>query len=333
MRYDDDFDDPRDARERSRLEQRRAYRTAARRRAVRRNRIMVASACALIAIAVVLLVTVGPLKSSLFGKAGSSGKRQAASRSGDAGSKARVDGKASGSTAPESKWHHYKTSDVRPPTVAIVVDDVGNTTEVVDDWLAIDAPMCFAVLPYNSLSQKLANTLFDAGQVVMMHVPTDNQPPNTLSGKGQLSTGMDRKTVFATLDEDIKTIPHVMGMNNHQGGRGCDQLDLMTYEVQWAKSRGLFVVDSNSSVNSKVTEACKAAGLPKRRNQVFIDHTNDPAKISLAMRELADLAKTNGTAIGICHWHRPNTARTVGAMVKTLKAEGIHFAFARDITN
>jgi hypothetical protein len=123
------------------------------------------------------------------------------------------------------------------------------------------------------------------------------------------------------------------GMNNHQGGRGCDQLDLMTYEVEWAKSKGLFVVDSNSSVSSKVSQACVALGLPRRKNLVFIDHQNEPDYIRGAMRELAGLARKNGTAIGICHWHRPNTAAVVGEMINTLKAEGIHFAFARDISD
>jgi len=52
-----------------------------------------------------------------------------------------------------------------------------------------------------------------------------------------------------------------------------------------------------------------------------------------AMRELAGLARKNGYAIGICHYHRPNTATVVGEMITALKAEGIHFAFARDIND
>lgn len=343
MNYDDDLNDPpEDARARKRIEQRRAFRLAERRRIARRNRTIVITATAFIVIAVVLLVTVGPLKSTFFGKA-----KGAKASAGEAvkkdegkkddrksdGKKATAKGSQAKSTAPESNWHYYKASDVRPPTIGIVVDDVGNNKEFMNTWLAIDAPICFAVMPYPPLSEELANTMFDAGQVVMMHIPTDNQPPNSFSGKGQLATGMDKQTVFSTLDADLKAVPHAMGVNNHQGGRGCDQLDLMTYEVQWAKSKGMFVVDSASSNNSKVTTACKALGLPRRCNQVFIDHTNDPAKISAAMRELAGIAKKNGTAIGICHWHRPFTAITVGSMIKTLKAEGIHFAFARDISN
>jgi len=214
-----------------------------------------------------------------------------------------------------------------------VIDDTGNIRDRLPYWTAIDAPLTFAVMPYPPLSKELADKLYLNGYDIFMHTPTDNMPPNSFAGTGQLATGMSRQTVFQTLDKDILNVPHAIGMNNHMGGRGCDQLDLMTYEVEWAKSKGLVVVDSASSVASKVTKACLALGLPKRLNEVFIDHQNEPDYIRKAMRELASYAKKNGTAIGICHWHRPNTATVVGEMIKTLRAEGINFAFAKDITD
>ena len=82
-----------------------------------------------------------------------------------------------------------------------------------------------------------------------------------------------------------------------------------------------------------MTQACLALGLPKRLNEVFIDHQNDPAYIRSAMNQLAGIARKNGTAIGICHWFRPNTPSVVGEMITTLRAEGIHFAFVKDISD
>lgn len=107
----------------------------------------------------------------------------------------------------------------------------------------------------------------------------------------------------------------------------------MTFECQWAQERGLFVVDSDSSTSSKVTKAATSLGMPRRLNQLFIDHQNEPDYIRKIMRQLADMARRNGTAIGICHFHRPNTPTVVGEMVQTLKSEGIHFAFVQDIHN
>jgi len=226
-----------------------------------------------------------------------------------------------------------KKSDTRPPSVAIVVDDVGLDEANLPQWLAIDAPLSFAVMPYCVISAGLSDQLYDAGYLVMMHIPTENMPPNTYSADGQLSCGMDSSTVSETLDADLATVPNVSGINNHQGGQGSADLQLMTYECEWANSKGFYVVDSNSAVDSKVAQAAVSLGLGHKLNEVFIDHENDPDYIRTAMRNLADLATKNGYAIGICHFHRPNTPAVVGEMVKVLAEEGIHFAFARDIDN
>jgi hypothetical protein len=226
-----------------------------------------------------------------------------------------------------------KESDPTAPTIAIVVDDTGLSTENLNQWLAIDAPITFSTLPYCAATSELAEGLYQAGFRIMMHIPTENNPPNSFSGKGQLAVGMDRATVFSTLDADLATVPHVVGINNHQGGRGCNDLQLMTYECQWAQERGLFVVDSDSSTSSKVTKAAASLGMPRRLNQLFIDHDNNPDYIRKIMRQVADIARRNGTAIGICHFHRPNTPRIVGEMIQTLEGEGIHFAFVQDIHN
>jgi polysaccharide deacetylase 2 family uncharacterized protein YibQ len=226
-----------------------------------------------------------------------------------------------------------KRSNTSPPSVGIVVDDVGNIESKLAEWTKIDAPLSFSVMPYPPLSQKLAEELYKAGYLVMMHIPTENQPPNSFSGEGQLSTNMNKQDVFVTLDGDLSKVPNVSGINNHQGGKGCNDLQLMTFECEWAKQHGFYVVDSKSSTNSMVSYAAVQLGMGRKSNQVFIDHQNDPQYIRSAMRELAGIARKNGYAIGICHWHRPNTASTVGEMVRKLKAEGIHFAFARDINN
>lgn len=241
---------------------------------------------------------------------------------------------AAGTARPhDGRMPPEKASDLRPPCVAIVVDDVGNGDANLGQWLAIDAPLSFAVMPYYPNIAEQAERLHQAGFQVMMHVPTANQPPNSFSGKGQLESGMSRETVFSTLDADLAQIPRVVGINNHQGGAGLNDLALMTLECEWARERGLFVVDSNSSVKPQAAVAAANLGMDRKKNQVFIDHDNDPDYIRQAMRNLAGLARRNGYAIGICHWHRPNTPAVVGEMVRTLRAEGIHFAFVQYVNN
>jgi polysaccharide deacetylase 2 family uncharacterized protein YibQ len=319
--------------ERERVELRRTARRAAARKRKRRAQAIAVTIALLIIVAVVLFSPWGPMKGLLFQKSTAAKKTLAAETTKTPTLHGLSTSHKTYSGSVKAKGPPVKVENRTPPCVAIVVDDTGNGASYLPSWQKIDAPLTFSVFPWPPLSQQLADTLYADGYEIMMHVPTDNMPPHTDAGPGQLSTGMTRAQVFQTLDADVANVPHVVGFNNHEGGRGCDQLDLMTYEVEWAKSKGLFVVDSASSAHDKVTQACLALGLPKRLNEVFIDHQNDPPYIRSAMRELATIARKNGTAIGICHWFRPNTPSVVGEMITTLRAEGIHFAFVKDITD
>ncbi len=228
---------------------------------------------------------------------------------------------------------NLKESNTEPPTIAIVVDDTGSSSDTLDLWLKIDAPLTFSVFPYCTDLNWMVEKLYDEGYEIMLHMPTENQPPNSYSGYGQLSVGMTREQAFSALDKALASIPHAEGINNHQGGKGCNDLQLMTYMCEWAKERGLYVVDSNASTHSMVSEAAVSLGMPRRRNQVFIDNSRDPESLRTMMRRLADVARQNGTAIGICHFNHPNVPKVVGEMIEVLRAEGFHFAFVRDVSN
>lgn len=315
----------------------------ARRRRMRRmrrlRRTCAAAACLLLLLVAFILSPWGPGRAVFFGKSGGgegvseSGRGAEAASSGEGGEAVAGESQAGVQEKEGGPGRVEKVSIPDPPAVAIVVDDTGADPGNLGRWLAIEAPLTFSVLPHCQNSASVAERLYDSGYRIMLHVPTENEPPNSYSGAGQLSVGMDLDTVFATLDGDLATVPHAEGINNHQGGKGCNDYQLMRYMCEWARQRGLFVVDSASSVRSQVTRAAQDLGFPRRCNQVFIDHQNDPGYIREAMRRLARIARQEGTAIGICHFGRPNTPSVVGEMIRELRAEGINFAFVEDIHN
>lgn len=316
---------------------------AARRRRMPRlrrlRRTCVVAGCLTLLLVAFLLSPWGPCRSVFFGGHGGEGmpgggvQDVAMTSSVEAGAPRPEEGEGSaveGEQARETA-REEKVSETDAPTVSIVVDDTGYDVSNLERWLAIDAPLTFAVLPHCRDSASVAERLYSAGFRIMLHVPTENEPPRSYSGVGQLSVGMSREAVFATLDGDLSSMPHATGINNHQGGRGCNDYQLMFLMCEWARERGLFVVDSDSSTHSQVTRAAQDLGFPRRRNLVFIDHRNEPEYIREAMRRLARIARQEGTAIGICHFHRPATPSVVGEMIKELREEGIHFAFVEDI--
>lgn len=226
-----------------------------------------------------------------------------------------------------------KTSDTGQPTIGLIVDDVGESTEYLDNWLAIDAPLTFSILPRTAHSQELAEQLYEAGYRIMLNIPTESQQPHPYAGKGQISMGVDRGTLLRTLDDNLATVPHASGINNHEGQAACTDLQLMLWQCEWAKANKLFVVDSRTTKNSMVSTAAEALGLDRKYNQVFIDEYNRPDYIRSAMGQLASLARANGVAIGICNFPRSNTATIVRESILELQAQGIHFAFVQDLRN
>lgn len=325
--------DDREITDHSSVEERRQRRRRLRRRARTRD-LVITGALILVIFTAVLFSPIGPFADVLFPESEPSEQGETAQLASDIGpvEEAPVEPEVASEIRSGSQ-RVEKVSDPAVPAVAIVVDDTGVSTERLQEWLEIDAAVTFAALPYCAATPEVAEQLYAAGFRIMLHIPTENDPPNSFSATGQLAVGMDRAAVFSTLDGDLAQVPRVSGINNHQGGRGCNDLALMTYMCEWAAERGLFVMDSNSSAASQVTGAAESLGMPRRKNQVFIDHDNDPDRIRAAMRRLADIARRDGTAIGICHFARPNTARTVGEMIRTLEAEGINFAFVQDIHN
>jgi hypothetical protein len=226
-----------------------------------------------------------------------------------------------------------KAASVAQPVIALIVQDVGENIDNLDQWLSIDAPLTFSILPRTAHAQEMGQRLYDAGYRIMLHIPTEGLPPHQYSGAGQISADMDRDTVFRTLDDDLATVPHVSGIDNHEGQVGCANLQLMIWQCEWAKANNLFVVDSRTARYSMVTPAAEALGFPDRYNQVFLDEHSDPDYIKVAVQQLADTANSKGVAIGVCNFPRPNTPSVLSQMISQLRQQGIHFAFVQDVHN
>jgi polysaccharide deacetylase 2 family uncharacterized protein YibQ len=226
-----------------------------------------------------------------------------------------------------------KLSSPVPPTIAIVVDDGGESAENLERWMEIDAPLTFSVKPHCRYSEELARELYLAGYRIMMHVPVENQYPHAYAGEGQIATDMDRETVFGVLDGDLATVPHAEGINNHDGEKGCCDLRLMTWQCEWAVEKSLFVMDNAAYGQGVLSRAAITMGLERRCNQVFIDERNDAGFVRSAMERLGEMARQYGVAIGVCTFGRSCTPGIVREMIDKLRADGLHFAFVQDVHN
>ena len=213
--------------------------------------------------------------------------------------------------------------------IAIVVDDTGYDPANLDQWLSIDAPITFSVMPYCAYSSSLADRLADAGVPGHAARPDGQRKPEFYAGQGQLDVGMDRDTVFRTLDADLAQVPHVAGFNNHEGGLGCERPRPDDAGMPVGRgARPLRGRQQQLHPQQKCPQACVMSGCPAGSTRSSSTTRTSPTTSAQPCATSPTLPRRTAP---------PSASATSTAGGRddrgTLKAEGIHFAFVRDVGN
>ena len=225
---------------------------------------------------------------------------------------------------------------VNPPVgkggrVAIIVDDLGRGTQAAKQLLAIDEPVTFAVLPGEAQAADVARMAHAAGREVMLHTPMEPQGfPVVDPGDDALLTGQGDDELKVRLRALLDRVPHASGANNHMGSRFTEDERAMNAVMAVLKERGLFFIDSLTSSNSVAVEAARRAGVPVLRRDVFLDNVAEVGPITVELRRLAEKARRNGHAVGICHPY-PETLQALRQELPKLARQGVVFVKLSDL--
>ena len=87
------------------------------------------------------------------------------------------------------------------------------------------------------------------------------------------------------------------------------------------KARGLVFLDSRTIAGSKAETVARQAGVPVLSRDVFLDHDEDGAQVTLELDRLEHLARQNGVAIAIGHPH-PQTLDILEKWIPQAQARG-----------
>ncbi len=218
-----------------------------------------------------------------------------------------------------------KPLKTRLGTIAIIVDDMGNSTHEADSLLAMDVPITFSLIPGFAKVRQVADAAHRKGEEVMVHMPME---PKGYQEKPFEKNGL----LLAMSDEEIErrvkgylnAVPYAVGANNHMGSRFTEDRPKMQTVLGVLKGKGLFFIDSKTSPASVGDKLAREMGIPAASRNVFLDNVQDVGAIGVQIEKLADMAKRNGSAIGICHPHK-TTLQALAATLPRLKAEGITF--------
>jgi uncharacterized protein len=231
---------------------------------------------------------------------------------------------------PPSHPAHHPPATHSGPRLAIIIDDMGNDHAQDDPVLALPFPLTVSILPDHPLSADIANEASRRGDEVMLHLPMESESATTPAEPIELRVGMPAKEVQSVFAGMLETVPHVAGVNNHEGSKATADPDLMDALMPALRSRRLFFIDSRTTASTVAFDAARHYGVPTASRKVFLDDSLD----AKAIRDQIDLAardaERDGDAIAIGHPH-PETVESLRETLPGLRKRGLQLVFASDL--
>lgn len=222
------------------------------------------------------------------------------------------------------------TPTPRPPPpagatgrLAVLLDDAGQSLDLVSAAAALPAPVGVAVLPFLPVSVETAIAVHKAGHEVWLHLPMEPEDgPHASPGPGAVLVGMPEADLRTTVHAALNNLPYVVGVNNHMGSKATADLRTMTWVMQELKARGVAFLDSRTSVHTVAEEAARSQGVPTGRRHVFLDNERAASAIRIQLDEAVYRALTDGEAVAIGHL-APVTIQVLTAELPRLAARGV----------
>jgi hypothetical protein len=207
--------------------------------------------------------------------------------------------------------------------MAIVIDDFGYDGRLARRFLQIDAPLSFSVLPNGTFSKSIAKRVHQAGRELLLHLPMEPKGyPEVDPGVGALLTGMTDTELVAALRENLDSLPHIKGVNNHMGSRFCENAKKLRLVMRELKKRGLFFVDSRTTSRTQAYRVAQEEKVPSAERNVFLDNIQRTQAVRRQLKKLVQLAKLKGQAIGIAHPHEV-TLKVLREDIAKLSSNGV----------
>jgi polysaccharide deacetylase 2 family uncharacterized protein YibQ len=203
---------------------------------------------------------------------------------------------------------------------AIIIDDMGQSLQIAEQLGGIDANLTFAVLPDLPDTRQVAEYLHGKGREVLLHLPMQGNGKNP--GPGAILEGMSRAMVRSVLEEDLKKVPFISGVNNHMGSVITTDPGDMRLVFSELKHKGLFFVDSKTTSKSVCENLARDFKVPFIARDVFLDNELNDAYITGQIRKLVSISLKHSSAVAICHPH-PETIAVLQREIPKLKGLGV----------
>ncbi len=213
--------------------------------------------------------------------------------------------------------------------LAIIIDDIGYNKTQSERAARLNGRFTLAVLPFTPYGLSSAQLAHSRGKELMLHLPMSALNHQTL-GKGALVSGMNKAAFLTTIRQNLSSIPHLKGVNNHMGSRLTQETEPMQWLMAELRPRGLYFVDSRTSAQTKAFDIAKNQQVPSLKRDVFLDGSHEPKAIEQELNRAIKLAHERGAAVAIGHPY-PTTLAILENIQPLLKKQGVTLVYASQL--
>jgi len=217
------------------------------------------------------------------------------------------------------------------PRLALIIDDGGYNSGHFKGMMGLGRPMTFAILPHAPHSREAAVMARQDGSEVILHLPMEPKDEEGHSlEKDTIRIGMNPEKIQKILQEALKQIPHVRGVNNHMGSKATEDPQVMQALMDVLKKEKLYFIDSYTTPHTCGPEIARRTGVAFGKSIKFIDREKNIESIKEAIRFAVRKAKREGKALAIGHPH-PLTALAIKEMIAEIEREGVRLVLASEV--
>jgi polysaccharide deacetylase 2 family uncharacterized protein YibQ len=209
------------------------------------------------------------------------------------------------------------------PKIAIIIDDIGYDTDLAVSFMDYDLPLSLSVLPLAPYRNDIVKKANERGCELLLHLPMEPKDyPQLDPGPGALLTDMGEEELRKIINDHIKKVPGLKGVNHHMGSYFSENYQKMKIVIGELKKQDLFYVDSRTTNRTVAYEVAKEMGVPAAKKSVFLDNDLSREAISYQLERLMAIARYSGESVGIGHPHK-ETLEILYEYLDKLKTEFI----------
>ena len=210
-------------------------------------------------------------------------------------------------------------------TICLVIDDFGFALNSdVQEFLLLNENITAAIIPGTLYAESIGRYADSIGVETIIHMPMESHEDDDTEYAVSLNEKLNAVLVEERVRSAFEEVPNALGMNNHQGSKATENLQLMKELARTLKKMDKFFLDSFTNPESRGYITMRRYGVPTQLRQVFLDHVENPAEIKFNLDSLVILSHDMDIAVGIGHV-KPMTLEVLAKELPRLESEGYRF--------